>query len=130
MSGHVRVMVEVVTHKHGLTDFRVLLDGEQVGLGSRDEDGAVGGSGPWVESGDVEWQAVYAIVEALAEILAEDRESERDVFFSDLDERSRLEAYVYVDPEQCPGCGAKPGDGVKRWCSHPLGCGHWKAEAP
>lgn len=27
------------------------------------------------------------------------------------------------DPEACPGCGCKPGDGKTEGCTHPEGCG-------
>jgi len=28
--------------------------------------------------------------------------------------------------EDCPGCGSQPGDGITKWCSHPVGCGYWR----
>lgn len=33
-----------------------------------------------------------------------------------------------VDPndEYCPGCAARPGDGINQHCEHPLGCGFWR----
>lgn len=31
------------------------------------------------------------------------------------------------DVERCPGCGCGPGDGLTAGCSHPEGCGYWKA---
>lgn len=30
------------------------------------------------------------------------------------------------DPEACPGCGCKPGDGITPGCDHPMGCGFFK----
>lgn len=30
------------------------------------------------------------------------------------------------DDEACPGCGAKPGDGINPKCDDPMGCGFWK----
>lgn len=33
-----------------------------------------------------------------------------------------------ADPEACPGCNCKPGDGVTEGCSHPDGCGYFKTE--
>lgn len=30
------------------------------------------------------------------------------------------------DPEACPGCGRKPGDGYGADCDDPQGCGYWK----
>lgn len=30
-----------------------------------------------------------------------------------------------LQPERCPGCGCRPGDGVNEDCMHPDGCGHW-----
>lgn len=32
-----------------------------------------------------------------------------------------------VDPEACPGCGCKPGDGITFGCDHPEGCGYWRS---
>ncbi len=31
-----------------------------------------------------------------------------------------------VDPEACPGCGARPGNGLTEGCGHELGCGFWR----
>jgi hypothetical protein len=28
------------------------------------------------------------------------------------------------DPEACPGCGCRPGDGLTPGCNHPMGCGY------
>lgn len=28
------------------------------------------------------------------------------------------------DPEACPGCGSRPGDGITPGCDDPMGCGH------
>lgn len=30
------------------------------------------------------------------------------------------------DPEACPGCGCKPGDGITDDCDDPGGCGYFK----
>lgn len=32
-----------------------------------------------------------------------------------------------VNPEACPGCGCRPGDGRTAGCTHPVGCGYWQA---
>ena len=32
------------------------------------------------------------------------------------------------DPEACPGCGCRPGDGRTEGCHHPDGCGFWEKE--
>mgnify|MGYP001585028116 CR=1 FL=1 len=32
------------------------------------------------------------------------------------------------DPEACPGCGCKPGDGITESCNHPDGCGESKLQ--
>lgn len=37
--------------------------------------------------------------------------------------------HVGIDVEACPGCGCMPGDGITEDCSHPDGCGYWRAEA-
>jgi len=34
-----------------------------------------------------------------------------------------------VDPEACPGCGCRPGDGISEKCEHPEGCGFNRARA-
>jgi len=34
-----------------------------------------------------------------------------------------------ADPDACPGCGCKPGDGYTAECEHPAGCGYFKAMA-
>lgn len=31
------------------------------------------------------------------------------------------------DPEDCPGCGCKPGDGITRGCEAEAGCGYYRA---
>jgi hypothetical protein len=31
------------------------------------------------------------------------------------------------DPEACPGCGCKPGDGATEGCDDPVGCGYFRA---
>ena len=35
-----------------------------------------------------------------------------------------------VDPEACPGCGCKPGDGYTEGCDHPDGCGFFRTGDP
>ncbi len=32
-----------------------------------------------------------------------------------------------MDPEACPGCGSRPGDGITFGCNDPMGCGHNRA---
>ena len=32
------------------------------------------------------------------------------------------------DPEACPGCGCRPGDGRTEGCKHPDGCGYWEED--
>jgi hypothetical protein len=34
-----------------------------------------------------------------------------------------------ADPDACPGCGCKPGDGITDGCTHPAGCGEARAQA-
>ena len=34
---------------------------------------------------------------------------------------------IFGDPEACPGCGSKPGDGITYGCDDPMGCGHNRA---
>jgi hypothetical protein len=31
------------------------------------------------------------------------------------------------EPDACPGCGCRPGDGLTEGCSHEFGCGYWRA---
>lgn len=31
-----------------------------------------------------------------------------------------------LDPEACPGCGCRPGDGITTGCFDPDGCGYWR----
>jgi hypothetical protein len=38
------------------------------------------------------------------------------------------EAAAEIDPEACPGCGCKPGDGYTAGCNHSEGCGFYKGE--
>lgn len=57
------------------------------------------------------WQAAYRL--ALAETVR----------------LSGLETLT-ADPEACPGCGCKPGDGITAACNHPEGCGYFKQVAP
>lgn len=38
--------------------------------------------------------------------------------------------FEVTDPEACPGCGTKPGEGVTPDCDHPAGCGYWKEVSP
>jgi len=46
---------------------------------------------------------------------------------SDLDDEDDMDTLGDdVDSEACPGCGAKPGDGINPKCDDPLGCGYWK----
>jgi hypothetical protein len=34
-----------------------------------------------------------------------------------------------VDPEACPGCCCRPGDGISEKCEHPEGCGFNRVRA-
>ena len=42
--------------------------------------------------------------------------------------REDLEVPAPKDPEACPGCGCKPGDGYTAGCNHSEGCGFYKGE--
>lgn len=39
-----------------------------------------------------------------------------------------FEPAAETDPEACPGCGCKPGDGYTAGCNHSEGCGFYKGE--
>lgn len=40
-----------------------------------------------------------------------------------------LDAAVNEDPEACPGCGCRPGEGTTDGCDDPAGCGFYRALA-
>jgi hypothetical protein len=61
-----------------------------------------------------------AMLEAAVDVGALDALT-RDASWSDSDDSDS-------DPEACPGCGCKPGDGLTASCEHPDGCGFNRAE--
>lgn len=91
---------------------------DPAGLGPDDDDLLEGETGDLEDRMDAALRAADAQTEAVHDALEAQFQA---------DAQADAAADLTQDPEACPGCFAKPGDGVTVGCSHPEGCGYWRS---